>query len=373
MKKIGKSKSVISLILMTMLALSFIPIQKNLTVDSNTSVVGAVNSVTANPSTHKVYVDGINKNVAAYNIGGNNYFKLRDIAAVVNGTPKQFEVTWDAGKKAINLVSGKPYTTVGGELAAIPSGTVSAASSTASVYKDVNLMSYTGYNIANNNYYKLRDVAESFDIGIKWDGANHRMDILTDKSYGKEDEDTDTSATPTEPVMKTVSNNPGYSYDTSLLNIPDGDERGKKYQNNPELMIRTWELAMVDYVNEERRKAGVNELVIDDDIMGFSHHWAEHMAVNNDLKHSDWDDGREYAKSIGLSEEESIKVINVGENIGKQSGGIYRENSPKEFVEMFMNSKGHRIAMLRSDFKTIGIGVAVSSDGSAYCCQNFGH
>ena len=55
---------------------------------------GAV-STTATPSTHKVYVDGEKANVAAYEINGNNFFKLRDIAAILNGTDAQFEVTWE--------------------------------------------------------------------------------------------------------------------------------------------------------------------------------------------------------------------------------------------------------------------------------------
>ena len=48
----------------------------------------AVN-VTAAPSSHQVYVDGERANVAAYLIDGNNYFKLRDVAAILNGTDAQ--------------------------------------------------------------------------------------------------------------------------------------------------------------------------------------------------------------------------------------------------------------------------------------------
>jgi hypothetical protein len=53
----------------------------------------------------------------AYNISGNNYFKLRDLAAAVNGSVKQFSVGWDGSKNAISLGSGQAYTSVGGELA----------------------------------------------------------------------------------------------------------------------------------------------------------------------------------------------------------------------------------------------------------------
>jgi hypothetical protein len=42
----------------------------------------------------------------AYNIDGNNYFKLRDLAYALNGTEKQFEVGWDGAANAISLTSG---------------------------------------------------------------------------------------------------------------------------------------------------------------------------------------------------------------------------------------------------------------------------
>lgn len=152
------------------------------------------NTQTAKPSPHAIYVDGTKANVAVYEINGNNYFKLRDIAAIVNGSEKQFEVSWNEEQQRIDLTSGKPYTTVGGELGAIGSASKNAESSTAVVYKDDAKMDYTGYNIDDNNYYKLRDVCESFDIGVNWDGANQRVDILTDESYVPEGQE------PVEPV-----------------------------------------------------------------------------------------------------------------------------------------------------------------------------
>lgn len=152
------------------------------------------NTQTAEPSPHAIYVDGTKANVAAYEINDNNYFKLRDIAAIVNGSEKQFEVSWNNDAQRIDLTSGKAYSIVGGELDAIGSASKQAETSTAVVYKDNTKMDYTGYNIDDNNYYKLRDVCESFNIGIKWDGANQRVDILTDEIYVPEGQE------PVEPI-----------------------------------------------------------------------------------------------------------------------------------------------------------------------------
>ena len=60
---------------------------------------GAANTATATPTGNSIYVDGTKVNGAAYMINSNNYFKLRDIAAMVNGSAKQFEVSWNQNEK----------------------------------------------------------------------------------------------------------------------------------------------------------------------------------------------------------------------------------------------------------------------------------
>jgi hypothetical protein len=50
------------------------------------------------------------------NIGGANYFKLRDIAFALSKTESQFEVRFDGGRNAIALTSGQAYTPAGGEM-----------------------------------------------------------------------------------------------------------------------------------------------------------------------------------------------------------------------------------------------------------------
>jgi len=67
--------------------------------------------VTAIPTASAVLVNGKNISFDAYNINDNNYFKLRDLAYILNGAQKQFEVGWDGANNAISITSGKPYTT----------------------------------------------------------------------------------------------------------------------------------------------------------------------------------------------------------------------------------------------------------------------
>ena len=67
-------------------------------------------------SAQNLTVDGATKNVEKYNILGSNYFKLRDIAMLLSGTPAQFDVSFDEETRMVSVTTGKAYTPVGGEL-----------------------------------------------------------------------------------------------------------------------------------------------------------------------------------------------------------------------------------------------------------------
>lgn len=138
---------------------------------------------TAASTNATVYVDGSNISFDAYNIEGNNYFKLRDLAMAIRGSNKQFEVEWNEGLKAINLISNKSYTPAGGELAAGIKGKVQSSLWTSDIFKDNAKVELMAYNIKGNNYFKLRDVAELFDIGVGWNPDTQTIEIDTEISY----------------------------------------------------------------------------------------------------------------------------------------------------------------------------------------------
>ncbi len=55
-------------------------------------------------STAVIYKDGVQLELIAYNINGNNYFKLRDIGEVFD-----FGVFWDGTTKTINIDTSTGY------------------------------------------------------------------------------------------------------------------------------------------------------------------------------------------------------------------------------------------------------------------------
>ena len=138
------------------------------------------------PTASTVLVNGEETAFDAYNINGNNFFKLRDLAYVLNGTEKQFEVGWDEENNAISLTSGEAYTEVGGEMEGKGDGNQIATPTTAKVYLDGDEINLTAYNIGGNNYFKLRDIGQTFDFGVTWDGEKNTIVIDTSVGYTEE-------------------------------------------------------------------------------------------------------------------------------------------------------------------------------------------
>ncbi len=138
---------------------------------------------TATPSSTRLMVNGKNVATDAYTIGGNNYIKLRDLAAMVNNTEKNFEVTYDGSKNAISLISNKAYTSVGGEMAKGDGKAKQATRTNSKIFVDGGEVSMTAYNIDGSNYFKLRDVMQIFDISVGWDSATSTATINTNGGY----------------------------------------------------------------------------------------------------------------------------------------------------------------------------------------------
>jgi hypothetical protein len=138
----------------------------------------------AKPTSSKVAVDGKEVAFEAYNIDGSNYFKLRDLAMVVNGTDRQFQVGWDAEKNAIDLTTGESYTSDGKELTVSTNLTTKEAKATSStIYLNGEEVKFTAYNIGGNNYFKLRDIAEAIDFAVTWDAELSLVGIDTSAGY----------------------------------------------------------------------------------------------------------------------------------------------------------------------------------------------
>ena len=127
------------------------------------------------PTTQNLTVNGEKKDTEIYNIDGSNFFKLRDMAALLNGTGSQFSVDWDDASSTIAIQKGKAYSPVGGELV---TGTDKSASAVVSAQKltiNGEAVELTAYNIGGNNFFKLRDLGSALGFDVDYDSTTATM------------------------------------------------------------------------------------------------------------------------------------------------------------------------------------------------------
>ena len=377
-------------------------------------------AVTATPTRdmgQTVYVDGNRVYPTGYNIADNNYFKLRDI-----GTLAGFGVEWNQETQTVEISTERTAPSTAG----IKDEAVSGASAKVTDQKitvDGVQVNMTAYQISGNNYVKLRDIGKQVGFGVSYDAATESVRIDTDAPYTEETASVSGSAitkwnsTMTDFNRDMIRCNWDKSkylttakqYAAAITGKADGTVEdviaaldamkgapveAVSFDNNPvnyfwakelrkalgqevtsggendgapavtEEMLRNWELEMVDAVNEERRKVGVPELEIDQNLMGWAQHWAKHLTT--EFRHSDIDEERAYAAQQGLSPSDVYSQENI------TGGSTDLNNVVERHMNNFMTSEGHRNTILDSDWTRVGIGYAVGPTGSLYCVQEFG-
>lgn len=122
--------------------------------------------------------------VPMYSIEGSNYIKLRDFAALLDTTGVPFECGWNSEREAVELTTGVTYTRIGGEWTALePDPEVKPSSS--SVLLNGEPVSLSGYNLNNNNFYKLRDLGQALNIAVYWDHSQEQVVVQADASHAE--------------------------------------------------------------------------------------------------------------------------------------------------------------------------------------------
>ncbi len=141
---------------------------------------------TAYPTEASVIVDGKTVNFCAYNLYGSNYFMLREVAMSLRETGKQFNVKW-SDYKGISLYSDKPYESAGTEFLQSADGEKNALFSVPDInyiggdaYEEKSL-TLVGYNIADSNYFKIRDIARIFNFYVGY--SDGYITIDTSRPY----------------------------------------------------------------------------------------------------------------------------------------------------------------------------------------------
>ncbi len=160
----------------------------SITEQSQNAVIAA--SSAAHPAVMTVLLNGMQVKPVGYNINGNNYYKLRDIAQLLSGSTAQFGVDWSRETRTIQLVPGTSYTPVGGELGAIPTKKSTAKASTERVEIDHQDANLTAYNVDGNNYFKLVDLGSALGFSVEYEAKTRTVVMTTPETPQTPEEET---------------------------------------------------------------------------------------------------------------------------------------------------------------------------------------
>lgn len=145
----------------------------------------AANEIIATPTRdmgQSVYVDDTRVYPTGYNIEGNNYFKLRDIGALVG-----FGVEWDSATQTVEISTARKASSTTGITDEAVEGAVARVTDQR-IAVDGIYANMKAYQINGNNYVKLRDIAFQVNFGVDFDNATNRVIISPKLFYGEKAE-----------------------------------------------------------------------------------------------------------------------------------------------------------------------------------------
>ncbi len=128
-----------------------------------------------------------------------------------------------------------------------------------------------------------------------------------------------------------------------------------------EFKISEWEQEVIDLTNAERKKEKLNPLKPAPLLFASARKHTANMAKKDELEHEL--DGKTVKDRIVA---EGYKYARIAENIAMG------QKTPKQVVEGWMNSEGHRKNILTPELTEIGIGIEKNAKGQFYWTQNFG-
>ena len=191
------------------------------------------------------------------------------------------------------------------------------------IYVDGEQVSMTAYNIAGNNYVKLRDIGKEVGFNVYW---NDGVQIDSDAEYTGE-----------KPVQLTEATPVASAADDLSANID----------------IR---LAIVRLVNQVRRENGASDLPINQSLMDAAQNYSMGMHTSHQTR-LECETVRAYGYPHGFRSNLTVFT------------GIGLDKAAEKAVANWVKSSGHFEAMIDPSVDSIGIGV--TTDGVKVCCYMF--
>lgn len=154
--------------LMSLISVFIVPQE---TKAATTTLIAPKTSVTVKAvfSPQTVIVDGKKYTLESYNINGYNYYKLRDLAKILNNTKSQFYVEGNENQKEIKVFLKDSYIPDGSELKIGSDNSKLCKESTWKLIVNGLEIEADKYLIGGYHYFKLRDLGPVFGFSVTFD------------------------------------------------------------------------------------------------------------------------------------------------------------------------------------------------------------
>lgn len=149
--------------------------------------VKEVKTIDVKATNQKVKLDGKDVVISGYNIDGYNYFKLRDLAAVLKDSQAKFGVDYKDG--VVTLTKAADYKVVESDQKPVKAESKGMLTNDKVLVGDKTLTA-TAYKIDDLNYYKLRDLGKELGFGVGYDEATKSVlltSVVNEKDEVKEE------------------------------------------------------------------------------------------------------------------------------------------------------------------------------------------
>ena len=312
---------------------------------SDTAASGAVAKI----SDQRITVDGVQVNMTAYQIDGNNYVKLRDIGKQVN-----FGVGYDNATASVRIDTDVPYT----------ESTTSASGS--AITKWNNTMAEFNQAMIDCDWDKSKylTIAKQYAPVItgKANGTVEDVIAALDAMKGAP---VDAVSFDDNPVNMFWANElrKALGEDISDTGNAENNSSGETVDANT---LEEYAQEVIRLTNEERAKAGLPALKVNDKLMQAAAIRAEELTEKFSHTRPNGTDTSTVCNETGI--ELTARVI-FAENIVKST--VWSSDVAVNNMQAWMNSEGHRNQILRTDLSEIGVAYAIASDGTVFCAQLF--
>lgn len=161
-------------------------------------------------------------------------------------------------------------------------------------------------------------------------------------------------------------------YPKEKVDLPDGNH-GQSTNNNSsndeiesgnnkiEEVDSSEALEVLRLVNQERKKQGLNELVLNHTLNGIATKKAKDMRDKNYFSHQ----SATYGSPFEMLQRFGVKYSSAGENIAAG------QKTAQDVMRDWMNSSGHRANILNANYTELGVGYVEGGTYGTYWVQLF--